>query len=69
LLLKREGLFNAFANLEMKVIKSITKEEFFFVICPSYARKSKLIKENEGAAARKPNQVFLVYKGLVVGSN
>ena len=53
----------------MKVIKSITKEEIFFVICPSYARKSKLIKENEGAATRKPNQVFLVYKGLVVGSN
>jgi len=51
----------------MKVIKSATKEEI--VICPSYARKFKLIKEKEGAAAWKPNQIFLVYKGLVVGSN
>jgi hypothetical protein len=69
LLLKREGLFNAFPNLEMKVIKSATNEEISFVICPSYARKSKLIKEKERAATRKPNQIFLVYKGLVVGSN
>jgi hypothetical protein len=45
LFLKRGGLFNAFPNLVRKVIKSITKEEVCFVICLSYIRKSKLIKE------------------------
>jgi hypothetical protein len=33
-----------FANLGRKVIKSATKEEICFVICPSYTRKFKLIK-------------------------
>ena len=55
--LKRGGLFSAFPNLGRKVIKSAIKEEIFFVICPSYTRKSKLIKEKKGAAARKPNQI------------
>jgi hypothetical protein len=57
LLLKRGGLLSAFPNLERKAIKSATKEETCFVICPSYIRKSKLIKENKGAAASKPNQI------------
>jgi hypothetical protein len=57
LFLKRGGLFNVFPNLERKVIKSATKEEICFVICPSYTRKSKLIKEKKGVAARKPNQI------------
>jgi len=35
LFLKRRGLFNAFPNLGRKVIKSATKEEIFFLICPS----------------------------------
>jgi hypothetical protein len=52
-----EGLFSAFPNLGRKVIKSITKEKICFVICPSYTRKSKLIKEKKGAAAKKPNQI------------
>ena len=35
LFLKRGGLFNAFPNLGRKVIKSATKEEICFLICPS----------------------------------
>jgi hypothetical protein len=57
LFLKRGGLFSDFPNLGRKVIKSATKEEICFVICPSYTKKSKLIKEKKGAVARKPNQI------------
>jgi hypothetical protein len=57
LLLKRGGLFCAFPNLGRKVIKSVIKEDIGFVICPSYTKKSKLIKEKKGEAARKPNQI------------
>jgi hypothetical protein len=35
LFLKRGRVFNAFPNLEMKVIKSATHEEICFLICPS----------------------------------
>jgi hypothetical protein len=35
LFLKRGGLFNAFSNVGRKVIKSATKEEICFLICPS----------------------------------
>jgi hypothetical protein len=57
LFIKRGGLFSAFPNLGRKVIKSARNEEICFVICPSYTRKSKLIKEKKGAVARKPNQI------------
>jgi hypothetical protein len=32
---EQEGLFNDFPNLGRKVIKSATKEEIYFLICPS----------------------------------
>jgi hypothetical protein len=51
------GLFSVFPYLGRKVIKAATNEEICFVICPSYTRKSKLIKEKKGAAARKSNQM------------
>jgi hypothetical protein len=57
LFLNKGGLFSVFPNLERKVIKLEKKEENCFVICPSYTRKSKLIKEKKGAATRKPNQI------------
>jgi hypothetical protein len=35
-----------------KVIKSAKKGEIGFIICPSYTRKSKIIKELKGATIR-----------------
>jgi hypothetical protein len=53
LFLKRGGLFSAFPNLGRKVIKSTTKEEICFVICPIYTRKSKLINEMKGGGSKE----------------
>ena len=47
-----------FLTLGRKVIKSATKEEICFLICPSETRKFKLIKDIKGGSNTNfPNQI------------
>jgi hypothetical protein len=59
LFLKRAGLINVFPNLGRKVIKSATKKEI----------QANQEKERGDNKETKSYQIFLVYKGLMVGGN